>query len=112
MSKRIIEYDPYTGMTTSLDYHEQTDTAYIHREQDCQDLVDLATTVRNQPDAWSQGVKKGMAHYAIIPNIVIEKWLNDHGVNVYDKTHEKEVYRLLNKPEYRYLKTTTKMHWG
>ncbi len=43
---------------------------------------------------------------AKIPNIVIEKWKAEFGVDVLNKDHWPKVKKLLNDPEYRWLKTT------
>ena len=110
MSKRILDYDPISGITRYFDYHAPDDTAIVYSEQDVSSILDTNKAMQNEPETWKQGVKNGFAHYAQIPNIVIEKWLNEHGVNVYKKEHRAKVFQLLNQPEYRYLKTTTKMH--
>ena len=112
MSKRILDYDPYTKMTTTFDYYPESDTTVLYREQDVEGILKANMALQNDPDVWKQGVKNGWALYATIPNIVIEKWLSEFGVNVYNKDHEKKVFQLLNQPEYKYLKTTTKMHRG
>lgn len=113
MAKRVLEYDPLTGITTYVDYVPETDTTIVHREQaDVSLILDANKALANDESVWKQGVKNSWAHYAQIPLIVVEKWLNDYGVDIFNKDHEKKVYRLLNSPEYRYLKTTTKMHWG
>ena len=112
MSKRVLDYDPTSGITTYFDYEADNDTALIYHEQDVTPILDMNKALQNEPDAWKQGVKNSWAHYAQIPNIVVQKWLNEHGVNLYDKNHQKAVFRLLNDPEYRYLKTTTKFHAG
>ena len=97
-------------MTTTFDYDESTDTTYIGREQDVSLILDANKVLANEPEVTKRGIKDGWWHYATIPNIIIEKWLNEKGVDVYNKDHQKEVFKLLNQPEYRYLKTTTKMH--
>lgn len=112
MAKQVIDVDPFTGMTTYFDYDETNDTTIIHREQDVTPILEMNKAMQNDGDVWKEGVKNSWAHYAQIPNIVIEKWLNEKGVNVYNKDHQKAVFRLLNDPEYRYLKTTTKFHAG
>ena len=113
MAKRILEYDPLTAMTTYVDYIPETDTTVVHREQeDVNIILDANKAIQNDEQISKDGIKNGWWHYATIPNIIIEKWLNEFGVNVYNKDHKKAVYRLLNQPEYRYLKTTTKMHRG
>ena len=110
MAKRIVDYDPLTGISTYFDYDYSTDTSIVGYEQDASVILEANKAMQNDPDTWKEGVKNSWAHYAQIPNIVIEKWLNEHGVNVYNKDHRPRVFQLLNQPEYRYLKTTTKMH--
>lgn len=112
MSKRILDYDPFTGITTYFDYVPETDTSIVHREQDVSKLLDMSKAMANDGDVWKQGVKNSWAHYCILPNIVIEKWLNEYGIDVFNKDHEKAWLKLVNQPEYLYLKTTTKMHRG
>ena len=108
--KQVLEYDPWSGITTTFDYDEASDTTIISREQDVSSLLDFNKTLANEDGVTKEGIKNCWWLYANIPNIVIEKWLNEHGVNVYDKDHNKAVFRLLNQPEYRYLKTTNKFH--
>jgi hypothetical protein len=108
--KRVIDYDPWSGITTSFDYDWTTDTTIIHREQDVSAILEMNKAQQNDEDYTKKGIKDGWWHYANIPNIVIEKWIREYGVNVYDKDHEPKVFKLLNQPEYRYLKTTTKLH--
>lgn len=113
MTKRVLEYDPLTGITTSVEYVPETDTTIVHREQDTVGLIlDANKALQNDEKFTKDGIKNSWWHYAQIPNIIIEKWLNEHGVDLYNKDHQKAVFRLLNQPEYRYLKTTTKMHRG
>ena len=99
-------------MTTYHEYIHSEDKTIISREQDVTSILEMNKAMANNDDIWKQGVKNSWAHYAQIPNIIVEKWLNEHGVNLYNKDHEKAVFKLLNQPEYRYLKTTTKMHRG
>lgn len=115
MSKRVLEYDPFSGITTYFEYHPENDETVISREQDVSFLLDMNKSMANDGDIWKQGVKNNWAHYAQIPNIVIEKWLNEHGVDAMKSENWEKygpVWKLLNSPEYRYLKTTSKMHWG
>ena len=108
----MIDYDPFTGVTTSFDYDHASDTTLISSEQDVSTLLDANKRLQNDPDVWKSGVKNSWAQYASYPAIVIEKWMNEYGVNVFNKDHTKKVLELTNRPEYRYLKTTTKMIRG
>ena len=112
MSKRILDYDPFSGITTTFDYIESEDRTVIGREQDCSLILEANKVLQNEDEVWKRGVKQSWAHYCQVPNIIIEKWKKDHGVDFFNKDHEKAWLKLVNQPEYRYLKTTTKMHRG
>ena len=112
MSKRVLEYDPLTAITTYFDYDYSSDKTTISREQDVELILDINKAIQNDESISKAGIKDSWWHYAQVPNIVIEKWKSEHGVDMFNKDHQKAVFRLLNQPEYRYLKTTTKMHRG
>jgi len=110
--KRVLDYNPYTGITTTFDYDPVTEMTIIGRESDPTAYIEYGKDLQKNEDYSKEGIRKGWWHYGILPPIIIEKWKNEFGVDVFNKDHEKAVFRLLNQPEYRYLKTTTKMHRG
>ena len=107
----FIDFDPHTGISHWWDYDAQTDKATISTQQDIEPILEWNKNAANQ-GLTDKGIKESWWKYATIPNIIIEKWMNEYGVNIYNKDHQKKVFNLLNRPEYKYLKTTTKMHWG
>jgi hypothetical protein len=109
--KRIVDYDPTTGASTWFEYHPETDMTIVSRMQDVEPLLDMNKRLANNDDYTKTGIKKEWWHYASIPNVIIEKWLNEDGIDVFNKEDGKRVYKKLNDPEYRYLKTTAKFHW-
>jgi hypothetical protein len=115
MSKRVLDYDPFTGITTYFDYIPKEDRTIIFREQDVQPILEANKVLQNDTDITKQGIKDSWWRYAQIPNVIAEKWINEHGVNIFDKNtwgRNGAVWRLLNDPQYRYLKTTAKFHAG
>jgi hypothetical protein len=108
--KRIVDYDPFTGMTTTFDYDHVTDTTIIGREQDVSLLLDSNKRLQNDAEYSKKGIRDGWWHYAKIPPLIIEKWRNEFGIDVFNKDHTQAVYKKLNDPEYRYLKTTAGFH--
>lgn len=112
MSKRIVDYDPFTGITTTFDYDATSDMTYVGTSADITAYVEYGKELQKHEQYSRDGIKKGWWHYCIFPPIIIEKWLREDGINVFDMNHQKKVYQKINSPEYRYLKTTTKMHRG
>ncbi len=99
-----------SGTTTWFEYHPETDMTIVAREQDVEGILDLNKYLRNDVDYSKAGIKNEWWHYATIPNILIEKWKNEEGINVFDKNDSKRVFKKLNQPEYRFLKVTDKVH--
>lgn len=108
--KRIVDFDPVTGITDTFDYDSETDTVYLGREQEVGHILDLNKRLQNDDDYSKSGIKEEFWHYARIPNVVAEKWLIEDGIDIFNKNHERKVFQKLNSPEYRWLKTTTKRH--
>ena len=104
MARRFLEYDQMTGITRSMDFDPATGKITEYAEGDAQAGLDHATSLRNNDDYWKNGVKNDMAHYAHIPNIILEKWAN-MGVNI---ANPDALVEMVNKPEWGYLKTTRK----
>ena len=110
-TKRIIDYDPMTGISTWFEYIPESDLTIISRLQDVEGILELNKAMAKDTDYTKQGFKDGWWHYASIPNVLIEKWKTEHNIDVYKKEDWPAVFKKLNDPEYRYLKTTAKWHW-
>lgn len=66
-----------------------------------------------QDDQYTRdGIKRGMWHYAHVPIVVQMRWLSEYGMKDWPMRpgNEKLLFRLLNSPEWSYLKTTGKIH--
>lgn len=109
MTKRVVDYDPYTRITTTFDYTPDGMVILGEEHQDIAPLLDFNKRLANDDSYTKQGIKDSWWHCASIPPILIAKWKYELGVDVYNKHHIKAVKKLLNQPEYKYLKTTTKM---
>jgi hypothetical protein len=97
---RILDLDPITDTWETFDYDDSDDQVIVKRFQDVEPILSLNKRTQTMP--WSRG--ETMWHAASIPNIVVEKWLREHGVNVLRRDHWPAVRRLLNSNEYRYLR--------
>lgn len=110
MTKRLLSHDALTGISAFHEYDSQTDETKIIYTGDSTPYLEQSKAEANDDDQTKIGIKAGFWRYASIPPAVQIKWLVEHGVDVYNKDHGEAVGKLVNSPEYRYLKTTTKHH--
>ena len=110
--KRELSYDPMTGVRETWGYDPDTDTTYIETSQDVEPILDINKAIANDDDATRKGIKDGMWRYAVIPLIVQLRWLTEYGSANWPMKpgNEKLLFKLLNSPEWRYLRTTGKIH--
>lgn len=97
---RLLDSDPLTGMLTWHDYDEATDTTFISYEQDVEPILDANKSAAND----ASGRMGDMVHVASIPTSVQLKWFAEKGVDVLNPDHKQAVAKLLDDPEWRYLK--------
>lgn len=101
--KRLLDYDPVTGVRETFVSREDGGFDII-TEQDCEPIIEENKRKQSagrayyarDPDGW---------RVAEIPIVVQMKWMTEHGVDVLNRDHWPAVRRLLNDPEWRYLKT-------
>ena len=97
--KRLLDFDPLSGMKTFHDYDDATDTTIVSYEGDSQGVLDQCKEDANHADR-----KLGdMAHVARVPPEIQMEWITKYGVDMFNKDHRGAVNRLLDG-EYKYLK--------
>jgi hypothetical protein len=86
-------------------HHPQADgTFVIETRQDVATVLERNQRLRSHNDGFTPS--RDIARAASIPVVVQYEWLKRYGVNVFDPDHAKAVKRLLNDPEWRYLRTS------
>ena len=101
MSEEILlDYNPVSGLTEWISTDEETGKSFIRYEQDTSAILDF--NKESQAEGFDK--RSEMWHAAKIPDIILLKWLTEHGVDAWDKNHAEGVKRLLNSNEYRYLR--------
>ena len=110
MDKKLLSYDPITGLMTWFSHDESTNESTVSYSADSSPILEVNKKLANDGEYTKQGMKEEFWHYASIPVMVIMDWLINKGVDVYNKDHAAKVSELLNDPEYRHLKTTNKHH--
>lgn len=110
--KRLLDHDPEAGITEIFHYDHVTGDAHVETVQDVEPHLEYSKRLANDDEYTKQGIKDEMWHYAHIPVVVQLKWLVKYGPknDPMAKGNEKLLFSLLNDPEWRYLKTTNKIH--
>jgi hypothetical protein len=100
--KTELSYDPESGLR--VEYEDTPEGCLLHYSQDAEPILELNKAKQSagrayyarDPDMWK---------VASIPIGVQMKWLIEYGIDIYNEDHWPGVRRLLNDPEWRYLKT-------
>lgn len=110
MTKRLLGYDPITGLYTYHDYDPQTDQTIIQHEGDCEPVLERNVALANDTEYTKTGIKRELWHYASIPAALQVKWLIEEGIDVYKEEDWPRVSKKLEDLDFRKLKTTSKKH--
>ena len=110
MGRRLMDFDPLSGVATYFSYDEHLDQAAITYEQDVSEFLNYAHHKATNSDYTKQGIKNDMWHYARVPQVVQYEMLYKHGVDMGNPAHRKRFFELLNT-EYKRCKTTDKVHF-
>ena len=111
MGKRLLDYNPLTGVSVTFEFDHANNNIVIGHSQDTEKVLESNKWALLDLDKHKKQAKEGrMAHYAKIPELVIMEWKFKYGVDFYDPNHWPKVMELLNDPEYKYLKRTSYKH--
>jgi len=92
------------GLLTTISTSELDGKMHVHHQQDLTAHLEYANALRNDEDYWRQGVKRGWAHAAHIPDLVIIE-LRQIGIDVF-RAGAKEIVAGLRKLNKEHLLTT------
>ena len=100
----LIDYNPHTGLKKYLgDNPDDPDGVLIRYEQDAKSIeaiIDRNKRMQNE----ATGPMGGMVHAASIPVGIMYEWKQKYNVDAWDPNQADRVKKLLNDPDYRYLK--------
>lgn len=105
LPERFFDYDPISGIRTFMSTNKNGDWQFRHEFSDVSHEVDASKALATTDDHWNAGVKKDMVHYAHIPDAILFKW-HCEGVDIRDS---QELMKMVNKPEWAYLRCTGKI---
>lgn len=107
-NEKLIDYDALNGIKTfgssSGKYGEIW--SIRHEFEDVSPEVDASKELAKDDDHWKKGVKNSWLHYAHIPDALLLQW-HTKGIDI---NNPRELTRMVNRPEYAYLRCTPKIH--
>lgn len=107
MDKRLLDYDPVTNICSWFTYDDATDeTTISYTGGLAKQQAEVSQALKNDDAYTRKGMKNDMVHYAHITDDMLIRW-HCMGINIKDT---KELFRMVNKPEYAKLKTTNIVH--
>src|SRR5688572_30266865 len=105
--ERFFDYDPFTGVRTYFSCDEKgNDWTFTYKYDPVTYELEASKSIQNDDDHWKDGVKNNWVHFAHIPNQVLHQWATQ-GVDIRDP---KELFKMVERPEYKYLKLVNKVH--
>lgn len=106
---QLLDYNPLTRMTVTMDYNHSTDELVIKHEQDTSHIIDDNKRMVIEGDHSAQ-MRNDWIKYARVPDIVIMEWRTKYGVDFFNREHWPRVMKLINSPDYRDVKTSAIHH--
>jgi hypothetical protein len=105
MITRSLGKDPLTGLETIHHYDEVTHETHIEYKQDIGAIIERNKSLHNT-EHQKIGCKQEWMHAACIPEVIQIKWMKEFGIkDICSEESWPVVRRLLNSPDYKYLKT-------
>lgn len=106
---RLLSFDGDVATWVRPDPNE--DRLDVERVQMVDPIIERNKRLQNDPEHKRNGIKNDWCHFATWPNIIIEKWMVDYGINVLKRDHWHAALKKLEDPDWRYLKTITGRVW-
>jgi hypothetical protein len=105
MAKRLLGYDPLSGIKTYHEYDHQTKKTAIGYEYPHVDgLLDWTKYLSNTGiDSYNK--RRDMKHVACVPLSIINKWRLEEGIDIFNDDHWPRVKEKLNDPDWKFLRT-------
>ena len=113
MDKRLLSYDPISGLYTYHSYDHENETTYISygvEPKSTELILDINQKIANEPEFTKEGIKEGWWFYASIPVELQVKWLIEEGIDIWKKEDWPRVKAKINDRDFSKVKTTYGRH--
>lgn len=100
--KRLLTSDPLTGIETW--FHKDGAGFQLERTQDVSAILEQNKAMQNDGSGgWSKS--REFRHAAVVPDVILEMWAKEAGLQMNDKAFGEVVKRKLNDPDNRFMRT-------
>lgn len=103
MSGRFFDHDSVYGQTEFFHFDESTGDFAIETRQDVEPILDENKRRQNAGDGFTPS--RDMRHVATIPNVVLQLWKDQYGLDFMNRDHWKDIRAKLNDSDWRWLRT-------
>jgi hypothetical protein len=90
---------------TQFNYDHDEDKVVLKNTQDVQPILEMNKKEMAGDSPYGPQNNPNMRKVASIPLVIIEKWKRELGIDIMDKNDMPKIKKLLNDPEYRWLRT-------
>ncbi len=90
---------------TQFNYDHNEDKVVLKNTQDVQPILEMNKKEMAGDSPYGLQNNPSMRKVASIPLVIIEKWKRELGIDIMDKNDMPKIKKLLNDPEYRWLRT-------
>jgi hypothetical protein len=94
-------------MTVHSEFHLKDGDLTVRRVQDVESIIERNKFLQGEGQTWAGAFR----HIGTIPNVILEKWMNEEGApNILAMGTEEFgqfIKRKLNDPDWRFLKATS-----
>jgi hypothetical protein len=101
--RRLLDIQP-DGVVEFFHFDEGTGRVAIEHVQDIAPVLEANKARASAGDGFS--ASRELREIAEIPPVIALKWLNELGIDVFDRNHWPAVKRLLRDPDWRWLRTS------
>jgi hypothetical protein len=108
MGKRLVSYNPVTGLQTNHVYDQSTGKTHIENVQDCSKIVDYCQKLANNSEYKRQGIKSDYYHFATVPNIILLELKQKYNLD-WTKKHDLLAIERVLARDYRKLLTVNRI---
>ncbi len=107
MSKRLLEYDPMTGISTWFEGYGN-DGFKVAQTQDVKKILDRNKRLANDGSYKRQGIKEDWYHFATVPVTVLHEILMKYNLDWANKDDLPKIEKILQR-DYKKLLTVDKV---